>query len=347
MAVDLVELQQEGIVSVGGVDGLQRRIGDVGCELLLLGVREEPVRLDSKHERGLLYQGQGVVEGGDGIEGLLVLALWVSVARDVVGVELAGDGDVAVGVETLDELLALVAQVGLGREVVLGQRLGLGACCRVGATQRRGGGVRCVAELEVGRLRGARSGQGDAAVCARWRTRRAGVLVAVVVDGPVFVRGSRRARHRVDALLLGEVGRVAAEARFKRVATAVRQQRRHARGPEARRRRVSERVVAVVVLGVAVDALALRLAPADAPRTVARRRGDGDDVADIVLAEVRKLEHEHAAHRPAHHGGDLLDAEVVEDQSEDAASCQPAVPRPPRSAHLTSSRTVVSGNSGP
>lgn len=40
VAVDLVELQKEGVVAVGGVDGLQLGIGNVRRKLLLLRVSE-------------------------------------------------------------------------------------------------------------------------------------------------------------------------------------------------------------------------------------------------------------------------------------------------------------------
>ena len=205
---------------------------------------------------------------------------------------------------------------------MLGQRLVSGAstcaCDRIGSSQGRGGGVGGVAELEIGRLGCLCGGiQGGAAVGARGvGARRAGVLVAVVVNGPVLVGGCGGARDRVDALLLRQVGRVAAKAGLERIAAAVGQEGRHARGAQTGGRRVLEGVVAVVVLGVAVDALALRLAPADAPGAVACGRGDGGDGAHVVAAEVGKLQHEHAAHGAAHDGRDLLDAQVIEDEPE-------------------------------
>jgi len=144
--------------------------------------------------------------------------------------------------------------------------------------------------------------------------------VAVVVNGPVLVRGvrgHRRARDRVDGLFLGQVGGVAAEAALERITAAVRQEGRHAGSAQACGGRVVECVVAVVVLGVAVDALALGLAPADAPGAVAGRRGNGDDALDVVAAEVGKFQHQHAAHGAADDGGDLAHAEVVQDELED------------------------------
>lgn len=41
---------------------------------------------------------------------------------------------------------------------------------------------------------------------------------------------------------------------------------------------------------------------------------DGDDAADVVGAEVCPFEDEHAAHGATDYGGDLLDAEVVEEE---------------------------------
>ena len=262
-----------------------------------------------------------MVQSRHGVQALLVFALRVAVPGDVVGVQLARDGDVAIGVEALDELLALVAQIRLCGKVVLGQGLGSGACGRVGSSQGRGGRVRGVVELEIGRLgclRGGRGVQCGAAVGARGEgAGRAGVLVAVVVDGPVLARGRGGTRDRVDALLLGQIGRVAPKAGLEGIATAVGQEGRHACSAQAGGRRVLEGVVAVVVLGVAVDALALRLAPADAPGAVACRRGDGGNGAHVVAAEVGKLQHEHAAHGAANDCGDLLDTEMVEHEPEE------------------------------
>jgi hypothetical protein len=319
VTVDLIKLQKEGVVAVWGVDGLQLGIGDVRRKLLLLSVSKQAIRLDTEYECGLLDQREGMVQSRYGIQALFVFALRVAVPRDIVGVQLARNGNVAIGVEAFDELLALVAQVRLGRKVVLGQRLGSGACGRIGSSQGRGGRVRGVVELEIGRLGCLRGGiQCGAAVGARGESAgRAGVLVAVVVDGPVLVGGRGGMWDRVDALLLGQVGRVASKAGLERIATAVGQEGRHACSAQAGGRRVLEGVVAVVVLGVAVDALALRLAPADAPGAVACGRGDGGNGAHVVAAEVGKLQHEHAAHGAANDCRDLLDAEVVQDEPEE------------------------------
>ena len=96
-------------MAVGGVNGLQLGIGDVCGKLLLLSVSEQAIRLDAKYERGLLNQRERVMQSRYGIQALFVFALGVAMPRDIVGVQLARDGNVAVGVEALDELLALVA----------------------------------------------------------------------------------------------------------------------------------------------------------------------------------------------------------------------------------------------
>lgn len=108
-------------MAIGRVDGFQGGIGDVCRKLLLLGICEQAVGLDTEHERWLLDERESVVQSRDRVQGLFVVSVRVAMARDVVGVEFAGDGDVAVGIEALDKLFALVAQVRLRREVVLGQ----------------------------------------------------------------------------------------------------------------------------------------------------------------------------------------------------------------------------------
>lgn len=85
-------------------------MGDMRRQLFLFGEGEEPVGHDPQDQGGLGDEAQGLGDGGG------------AAAGDVVGVELAGHGYVAVGVEALDELGALVAEVGLRREV--GRALG-------------------------------------------------------------------------------------------------------------------------------------------------------------------------------------------------------------------------------
>lgn len=100
------------------VNGLQPRVGDVGRQLLLLGEREQPVRHDAQDQSGLPDLAERLGDGGG------------AAARDVVRVELARHGDVTVRVEALDELGALVTEVGLRGEIGaagLGEGEGLAA----------------------------------------------------------------------------------------------------------------------------------------------------------------------------------------------------------------------------
>ncbi|KAI7205951.1 Homoserine [Hortaea werneckii] len=84
--VDLLKLQQEGIMTFRAIDGLE--LAD---------------------QRRLLDQREGV---SDLFRKRLVGGV-CSAPRDVVGVKLACDGNVAVSIKTLDEFVALVAQVRL------------------------------------------------------------------------------------------------------------------------------------------------------------------------------------------------------------------------------------------
>lgn len=47
-AIDLLKLEQKGVVALAAVDGLERRVWDRRGEILLLGVGEEAVGLDSQ-----------------------------------------------------------------------------------------------------------------------------------------------------------------------------------------------------------------------------------------------------------------------------------------------------------
>ena len=105
VAVHLLKLQQEGIVPLGRVNGRQPRVGNAFGQLLLLGVRKQAVALDPDDEGGLLEQLQRAAD----VAG--------PAPRDVVRVQLARGGNVAVCVKALDELVALVAQVRLSGEV--------------------------------------------------------------------------------------------------------------------------------------------------------------------------------------------------------------------------------------
>lgn len=206
----------------------------------------------------------------------------------------------------------------------------------------------------AGGCAGAGGGGGEGGVGAGAGGRGPGGLVAVVVDCPVPLGRGGRGLGIVDGLLARGVGGVAAEARLEGVAGAVGEEGGHAGGAEAGGGGVGEGVVAVVVFGVCVDALPLCFAPADAPGAVAAGGRDGDDAADVVGAEVGPFEDEHAAHGTADDGGDLLDAEVVEEELVEAGEVVSRgegggdwIVAKVGGTHLTSSRIVVSGNSGP
>ena len=155
---------------------------------------------------------------------------------------------------------------------------------------------------------GAVGGGGEGGVGAGARGRGTSRLVSVVVDCPVPFRSGWRGLRIVDGLLARGVGGVAAEARLEGIAGAVGEEGGHAGGAETGGGGVREGVVAVVVFGVRVDALALCFAPADAPGAVAAGGGDGDDAADVLGAEVGPFEDKHAAHGATDDGGNLLDA---------------------------------------
>ena len=113
MRVQLLELQQKPIVPIRRVDDHKLRLRDMLRDLLLLRDHEQPVRLHADDEcagwERLEHGGEGERLVGGALDGD-----GVTVPRDVVRVELARDMDVAVGVESGGEFVALVAQVGLG-----------------------------------------------------------------------------------------------------------------------------------------------------------------------------------------------------------------------------------------
>lgn len=108
--VDLLELQKECIVTLGALDALQTRVRDPRRNLLLFGKSKQTIRLDTQDQSGLLDLGKGFVD-------------WVgrfrvrTVPGHVVSVQLPGHGNVAVGIEPLDKLLALIPKVRLSREI--------------------------------------------------------------------------------------------------------------------------------------------------------------------------------------------------------------------------------------
>lgn len=150
-------------------------------------------------------------------------------------VEFARDGDVAVGVEAGDEFGALVAEVGLGGEVVGG---GWGAAGVLGQDGWWCGEFGGSVELGVGEdgAGGWAGGLGRgvewvvagwdwwSAICGRgMRCSRA--LVSVVVDCPMLVGwGAGMGFSAVDGLPLRAVGSVATKSGFERVSATVRQE---------------------------------------------------------------------------------------------------------------------------
>lgn len=106
VAVHLLELKQERVVAFGAIDALEARIGDASGNLLLLRKGEQTIRLDAKNQSRLLYASEGLEDGivsvGAGI---------AAAAGHVVRIELAGHGDVAVGIESLDEFITLVTKI--------------------------------------------------------------------------------------------------------------------------------------------------------------------------------------------------------------------------------------------
>ena len=113
--------------------------------------------------------------------------------------------------------------------------------------------------------------------------------------------------------------RLAPKAVLETVPTPIRQQRRHPRRrqPTLRLRPRPARavVIPITILRVAVYRLALRLAPRDTPRRVARGRSEGDYALHVPRRGAqRPLEGGHTAHGPPDDDGDGANAEVVEDE---------------------------------
>ena len=177
--------------------------------------------------------------------------------------------------------------------------------------------------------------------------------------GSEGVRGCRDGRRRVWLRIDGldchrwvlELGG-ASEPAFERVSRAIGEQCRHARGGESRHRLLG--IIPICIFGIAVDALSLSLPPADAPRRMTRRRGDREDVTDVSLrCAQRPFQHCHAAHRATDRDRDRRYSEVIKHElmqpSEPRVVIKPSGRGANRQevAHLTSSRIVVAGNSGP
>ena len=170
--------------------------------------------------------------------------------------------------------------------------------------------------------------------------------MAIVMDRPVLLGRCSRARLSIDVLPSRSIWDVPTKAGLEGVSTAVGQERRHASSAEASNGRIVECVVAVLIFGIAVDALALRLAPTDSPCTVVARSRNRYDRPNVVLAKISILQNEHSPHRSSHHCRYLTDTEIVQDQLVDAKTLVDWRIRSV-STHFTSSLIVVKGNSGP
>ena len=76
-------------------------------------------------------------------------------------------------------------------------------------------------------------------------------------------------------------------------------------------RRLTVVIVAAAEVAVGPDGRELRHAPGDLVAGEVRAGGDGDGPGHPVRVADRPFQRPHAAHRPAEHGGELLDAEPV------------------------------------
>lgn len=195
MAVDLLKLQQEGIVALGAINALQPRIRDAIGDFLLLGKGEQAIGLNTQNKGWLLDLGKSLQNG--------VLRIRAgTVTRNVVGIQLAGHGNVAVGIKALDKLVALVAEIRLGREVGWWTRAAIG----LGWSRRRenlGAGELGIHVLNF-RLR-------DGGVLTALRPRGRTIAVSIVVNSPVLIGRSGQLLSAIDVLTLGRVRHVASE----------------------------------------------------------------------------------------------------------------------------------------
>ena len=115
MLIDLLKLEQKRIVPLAAIDGPQNSLWYSPCQILLLGECEQAIALDAENERGLFDLRECVIDLFDRCG---VVGCWGAAGpRYIVGIEFARHGDVAVCVEALDELVTLIPEVGLCREV--------------------------------------------------------------------------------------------------------------------------------------------------------------------------------------------------------------------------------------
>ena len=120
--------------------------------------------------------------------------------------------------------------------------------------------------------------------------------------------GGERERVVVDVL------QTAAELLLHRLVAQVGDVPDHARDAQALGRRLAAVVVAAAPVGVGHDRLPADLVEGDRHRRLTRRRGQRHAEVRAVGMRDRQLEHLHAAHRAAHGGQQLADAEVIEQQ---------------------------------
>ncbi len=113
---------------------------------------------------------------------------------------------------------------------------------------------------------------------------------------------------------------------------------------------MAEKVVdaGLTIFGVTVYALPLSFPPAYSPCTVSRRGCYWNYAFDIIFSEVCKLQNQSPTHRAPYNRCDLTDTQIIKDQFEDAGlNQQLLIVYFDKPTYLTSSRMVVSGNSGP
>ncbi len=104
MAIDLLELEQESVVSLRTINRSQPRIRYTLCKLLLLSKGEQTIALDTNDKGRLLDLREGIFDWRFG-------GRVNAVTGNVVGIEFASDGYIAIAVEAFDELFALVSKI--------------------------------------------------------------------------------------------------------------------------------------------------------------------------------------------------------------------------------------------
>lgn len=148
--------------------------------------------------------------------------------------------------------------------------------------------------------------------------------MAIIVNSPMLIWRCRKFHSAIDGLPLGRIGYIPAEPRLERIAAAIGEKSRHPSGSKSGDWGVIEWVVAVVVLGIAVDTLPLSLSPANAPRGMASGSGNRDNSPHVVLPKVGILQREHTTHGASNHGSNLFHTDVIQYDFVDSMSGQHA-----------------------